>query len=289
MKNNQNPTRRDFLWAAGMGTAASLAIGDGRVSSQTAGASEPRVARTGRPLQLGLASYTLRKFDLDAALAMTRRVGLKQICLKSFHLPLDATTEAIDAAVTKVKQAGILLYGGGVISMKTEPQVDQAFRYAKAAGMSRIIAAPVPVMLPRIEDKVQQFDIEVCIHNHGPGDQYFPTPAVAYEKIQTLDKRIGLCHDIGHTLRYGEDPIVQTKECADRLLDIHLKDVTEASKKGHAVACGRGVIDLPAIVQTLIEIGYSGVAAFEYEADPEDPLPGLAESVGYINGLMDAT
>ena len=48
------------------------------------------------------------------------------------------------------------------------------------------------------------------------------------------------------------------------------------------------VIDLPALLRTLVKIGYSGFAAFEYEEDPGDPLPGLAESVGYIRGVLDA-
>jgi sugar phosphate isomerase/epimerase len=48
------------------------------------------------------------------------------------------------------------------------------------------------------------------------------------------------------------------------------------------------VIDLPAMIRTLIDIGYSGYAAFEYEEHPDDPLPGLAESVGYVRGVLDA-
>jgi inosose dehydratase len=33
---------------------------------------------------------------------------------------------------------------------------------------------------------------------------------------------------------------------------------------------------------------YGGTAAFEYEKDGEDPLPGLAESVGYVRGILAA-
>jgi len=288
MRNDSNRTRRDFLRTAGIGTAAALAAMGDQGVAECAEAAESVPASKARPLKLALASYTLRKFDLDQTLAMTKRVGLEAICLKSFHLPMDATSEQIAAVVAKVKEAGIELYGGGVIGMKSEEQVNQAFEYAKAAGMVKIVAAPSVEMLPLVNEKVQQYDMQVCIHNHGPGDKHFPTPEIAYEKIKELDKRVGLCHDVGHTLRYGQDPIAATEKCADRMHDIHLKDVTEATKKGHATPCGRGVIDLPALVRTLVKIGYSGFAAFEYEADPEDPLPGLAESVGYIRGVMDA-
>ena len=287
MRNEKNKTRRDFLKIAGAGTAASLACLGGETTAATAGPAKPAAVKRDRPLKLALASYTLRKFDLDQTLAMTNRVGMKAVCLKAFHLPLEATPDEIAAAVAKVKEAGILLYGGGVIGMKNEEQVNQAFEYVKAAGMIRIVAAPTPEMLPLIDKKVGQYDVQVCIHNHGPGDKHFPTPTVAYEKIKGLDKRVGLCHDVGHTVRYGEDAIAATEKCADRLFDVHIKDVTEATKKGRAIACGRGVIDIPALLRALIKIGYSGFVAFEYESQPDDPLPGLAESVGYVRGVLD--
>ena len=287
MRDDRNQSRRGFLKAAGVGTAASLACLGGHVTPGPAVARAAAPRRSERAITLGLASYTLRKFDLDQTLAMTQRVGLKVICLKSIHLPLDATPEEIKAAVAKVKDAGIVLYGGGVIGMKTDEQVDQAFEYAKAAGMAKIVAAPVAETLARINEKVQQYDIEVCIHNHGPGDNHFPIPTVAYEQIKGFDKRFGICHDIGHTVRYGKCPVEETKKCADRILDVHFKDVTEASKAGKATPCGRGVIDLPAMIRTLVEIGYSGYASFEYEESPDDPMPGLAESVGYVRGVLD--
>ena len=169
-----------------------------------------------------------------------------------------------------------------------KPQVNQAFEYAKAAGMSKIIGVPAPAMLPLVNDKVQQYDIQVCIHNHGPGDDVYTTPDLAYARIKTLDKRIGLCHDVGHTVRVGKDPAALSEQCADRLLDVHIKDVTAATAKGDSTPCGRGVIDLPRLLRTFIKIGYAGFLAFEYEQQPDDPLPGLAESVGYVRGARCA-
>ena len=46
------------------------------------------------------------------------------------------------------------------------------------------------------------------------------------------------------------------------------------------------MIDLPAFLMTLVEISFAGVASFEYESDPDDPMPGLAESVGYMHGAL---
>jgi len=278
-------TRRQFLQVAGIGAAASLA-GASNCSAQVRGSAALRQGK--RRFQLGLASYTLRKFKLDETLAMTKRVGLKYICFKSFHLPLDSTPAQIQAVVAKVKEAGLILYGGGVISMKTEDQVHNAFDYAKAAGMKVIIGVPAPELLPLVNKKVKQYDIKVAIHNHGPTDKLYPTPGSAYEKIKHLDARIGLCNDIGHTQRAGVDPSVSGEKYADRLLDVHIKDVSEATAKGRGVEIGRGVIDIPKFLKTLLRIKYSGIVSFEYEKDADDPLAGLAESVGYVRGVLAA-
>jgi len=240
------------------------------------------------PLKLGLASYSLRKFDLDKTLEMSKRVGLDYICLKSMHLPMESTPEQIDAAAAKVKAAGLILYGCGVVPMKNAQEVDQAFNYAKRAKMSTIVAAPAPEVLPLLDAKVKQYGILIAIHNHGPGDKVWPTPQSIYEKIKDLDRRIGLCIDIGHTLRIGADPIDSAERYADRLHDIHIKDVTAPTPKGQTLQCGRGAIDLVRFLRTLKKIDYQGVVSFEYEADGDDPLAGLAESVGYVRGVMAA-
>ena len=291
-------SRRQFLRAAGTGMAALLmGVGASCGQSQTSAGKKQRrfeirnqrfEIRRKIQFELGLASYTLRKFKLDETLAMTKRVGLKYICFKSFHLALDSTPEQIKEVVAKVKKAGLILYGGGVISMKNEAEVQRALDYAKAAGMKVIVGVPAPELLPLVDKKVRQYDIKVAIHNHGPGDKTYPTPASAYERIKNLDKRIGLCMDIGHTKRYGVNPSVSAEKHADRLLDIHIKDVTEATARGHGVEVGRGVIDIPRFLRTLIKIKYAGIVSFEYEKDADDPLAGLAESVGYVRGVLAA-
>jgi sugar phosphate isomerase/epimerase len=286
MNTRRNTDRRGFLKTLGLASTMT-AVASWTQPHGTAVAADSS-GGDGLPVQLGLASYTTRKFSLEETVAMCQRLELKHVCLKSFHLPLDATDDQITAAAKLVRNADLDLYAGGVISMKRPEDVDNAFQYAKAAGMRRIVGVPAPEVLPLVDEKVKQFDIEVAIHNHGPGDKVYPTPASAYEKIQDLDARIGLCMDIGHTLRIGADPVVDAKRFADRLLDVHLKDVSAAAPQGKTVEIGRGVIDIPAFLRTLVDIGYTRIAAFEYEKDADDPLPGLAESVGYVRGVLAA-
>jgi inosose dehydratase len=294
-KMNSERTRRQFLHLAALGTAAtwvgtagSEAADGTSIKKETVSTPDKIKKNSARRLELGLASYSLRNFNLDETLAMTRRVGLMYICLKSMHLPLESTPEEIAIAAGKVKKAGLKLYGGGVIYMKNEKEVVRAFEYAQAAGMETIVGVPNPEHLELVNEKVKQYDIKVAIHNHGPGDKIYPTPASAYEKIKKLDKRIGLCMDIGHTMRAGVEPSEAAQKFADRLHDIHIKDVTAAQAQGKTVEIGRGIIDIPGFLRTLLRIKYAGVVSFEYEKDAPDPLPGLAESVGFVKGVLAA-
>jgi len=241
-----------------------------------------------RPFELGLASYTFREFDLDSTLAMAGRLGLGRIALKDVHLPLESPDAAIRAAAAKVKSAGLVLYGCGVVYMKNEAEVDRAFAYARAGGMKVIIGVPGHELLGLVERRVRETGIRLAIHNHGPGDLLYPTPGTILDRIRGLDPGIGICLDVGHCLRSGIDPSEAAAGCGRRLLDVHLKDVTAPTKDGTAIEAGRGVVDLARFLRTLTAMAYGGTAAFEYEKDGHDPLPGLAESVGYVRGILAA-
>ncbi len=278
----EKPNRRQFLKTASIGamTAITASMNGGCDSNDVTGGESKK-------LTLGMASYTFRKFNLDDTIAMTKRLDLKKIAFKNFHLALDSAEEEIKAVVKKVKDAGLDLYGCGVVYMKDEKAVHQAFDYAKAAGMHVIIGVPEHSLLQLVNKKVQEYDIKLAIHNHGPGDKRYPSPESAYEKIKDMDPRMGLCMDIGHTKRIGIDPSADAKRFADRLHDVHVKDVTTATKKGKTVEVGRGVIDIPKFLKTLIEINYKGAVSLEFEKDANDPLAGAAESIGYLRGLLD--
>lgn len=238
-------------------------------------------------LTIGLASYTLRKYSVSQVVDICKRLNIKDIALKSFHLPLDASDSDIQATISKFKEAGLNIYGGGVIYMKNEAEVKNAFRYAKAAGMKMIIGVPNHDLLPLVEKYVKENDIKLAIHNHGPGDEVYPTPATVYDKIVNLDKRIGLCIDIGHVVRLGMNPLEAIKKYGHRMYDMHLKDVDGTVAKSESIQIGRGVIDIPKLMKALKDVNYQGVMSIEYEKDAENAEGGLAESVGYVRGILD--
>lgn len=277
-------SRRNFIKKASAGIAGITAVTLPEMvkASGLKGTSDPVEV----DLKLGVASYTLREFSMEEALDMTLRCGVDRITFKSMHLPLDSDKETIEKAVALCKQKGVELYGAGVIYMKTKDEVDQAFSYAQTAGMKMIIGVPNHELLDYVEEKVKETDIKLAIHNHGPGDKLYSSPEDAYVKVQNRDPRMGLCIDIGHAHRIGRDPAADVTAFSDRVFDVHLKDVTAAKAEGETCIIGRGTIDFPTFLRTIQKIGYQGTLALEYEAEAKDPLPGMAESMGYVKGIL---
>ncbi len=276
---------RRRLLSLAAGTCAAAACG--RVHL---GAGEPAERRPpAGALRLGLPTYMFKNYTLDQVIQTALRLDVKQLSLKSFHLPLEWSDDKVAAAVAKARQAGLSVYTAGVIQMFTQAEIDRGFAYAKAASLDLIAANPSEAMLDALEAKVRQTGIRVAIHNHGPDQKSWPTPLEIHARIRTRDKRIGICHDTGHTKRSGVDPVEATFKTADRILDFHLKDVDAATKAGRSVELGRGIVDIVALVRAIRKIGYAGVVGVEVEKRMDDLAPTLAESVGYVRGVAAAT
>ncbi len=234
----------------------------------------------------GLASYTCRNFSLDDTIKMSLRLGLTHISLKAMHMPLDASADDIKKISDKVRSAGLNLYAAGVIYMKTIQEVENVFRYAANAGLEMIVGVPNHELLELVNEKIISTNIKLAIHNHGPGDKLYSSPGDVYEKIKNFDPRMGMCIDIGHVQRIHQNPVEMIEKYKNRLFDIHIKDVAQESEADSAIEIGRGIINIPKVLKMLKKIKYKGNIAFEFEKDGNDPLPGLAESVGYVKGVI---
>lgn len=282
-------TRRSFLLKTG---AAAALTGAGPLTGiagelQSAATAPARAADD--RFKLAIAGYSFLKFKLVPALEMMKQLDVHYLCIKDFHLPFTATADEITAFHAQLKQANVTGYGVGPIYMKTHEAIDSAFDYAKRVGVDLLVGIPNVADLPYIEQKVKASNIRYAIHNHGPDIDLFPNAKSVYDAVKNLDKRMGLCFDMGHDRRYGDDPIADLKKYRDRIFDIHLKNVTAAAKEGKTTQLSRGIINIPAFIAMLRTVKYDGHCALEYEKDMDDPMAGLAESVGYFRGVSDAT
>ena len=274
------------------------------------------------PFKLGFAPYTYKNYDIDQILDFAQKLDVKYTGIKYFMVKkgvkvdkpeeVRAITDAeIAAFKEKMAKAGVTASSVGPVYMETEDQCRAACEFTKRMGLKVLVAVPYEFSDDKRKHRVAsrklceyaakccaEFDIKYAIHNHGPDSpDYFPTGRSAYEMIQDLDPRMGLCLDIGHDFRFGYDPVDSIRHYGDRLFDLHLKNVVpdvvdkatgKILKRNQARPFPRGDIDLVAIAQALKDIGYTGACEIEYERDFTDNLTAMAENVGYFRGIMDS-
>lgn len=274
--------RRNFLGGA------ALAAGTMATTACAAGSTPQALAKPG--FELSVATYSLRKFDRPTAIEMIQDLGVKHVCVKSFHLPYEASPEELAAMRKEFEDAGLKIIGGGTVTMQKEDEAEirAYFEYAKHAGMGFMVIAPTVKTLPMIEKFVKEYDIAVAIHNHGTEDKHFPGPQDVLPHIKDMDPRMGLCVDLGHTTRTGINIIEALEMSGSRILDVHMKDLKDLMVKGSDIEVGRGAMPIAKIFQTLAKMGYKRQVGLEYEIKADDPFPGMNESFAYQRGVLAA-
>jgi sugar phosphate isomerase/epimerase len=248
----------------------------------------PHVAGT-PPVKLGLASYTFRNFDRAQMIGFMKELRVSDLNAKDVkdHLPMDPVAEA--AALSAYASSGIRLHAAGTIYFPKDEDADirSKFEYCKRAGIGVIVAGdPTVEGLPRIEKFVQEYDIRLAIHNHGPEDKLWHSPLDILKVVAHMDPRIGCCIDVGHTARAGTDVVEAIHAVGPRLFNLHMKDLTDFSSKESQVAVGEGIMPVRRIFEALIANKYQGFVDLEYEVHADDPMPGVISSFAYMRGVL---
>lgn len=126
-----------------------------------------------------------------------------------------------------------------------------------------------------------------------PRGQYFlfetgqETPVTMLRTIQAIGKpNVGINFDTANLLLYGKANSVDALDVFGQyVMDTHLKDgfyPTDGMKLGRQVQVGQGKANLPAIVDKLEELGYSGPYTIECELKGDDKIALIKEAREYM-------
>lgn len=289
-------TRRSLLKVAAL-TAACNALPPCKADSAVpidgapvSNAAAPNDDKQFGGLRVGVASYSLRSFPLTETLQSIQRLGVRYLSLKDVHLPLTATPEQRRQARQQANDLGLSITSCGVIYLKNdEAHMRQAFDYVRDLGASVAVVGVTRDILPMLEKVARGYELKVAIHNHGPEDKRFPSPLEVYDAVKGLDPRIGLCMDIGHTFRMHEDLVEDVKKTRDRLYSMHFKDLDSGRPDAKGLPVGTGALPIIPLLRELLHPPYTGELQLEYEVEAKDPLPGMAESLGFLRGALQST
>jgi inosose dehydratase len=280
-------TRRSFVKTSVLGGVSALALGN--CGSGTKG---PYGGYT-----MALATYGFRNFTGPEAVAMTKSVGITAMDLwpglagrlgggkadkkiKPYHLNPQVWGEMKQA----LNQHGVKVLAYGVQRFSADHEANrQIFQWAKDNGIQAFGAQPSPDSFDSLEKLVEEYQIDVGIHNHGANDKLYGKISQVVAAVKDKHPRIGATVDLGHFWRGGEDPVEALEALGDRVLGAHLKD--QVGEHEQAIL-GEGKMDLPGILRTLKKINYQGVLGLEYEDNPDDPLPHIAKCLENLRAMF---
>jgi sugar phosphate isomerase/epimerase len=263
-------TRRAVL-AAGLSVAGAAVFGP---AVAIARAATPSGGPYG-PFKMGLQSYSLRgigpggKPDLDAALAATRELGLHYWESYPAHIPTTSDPAAIAALKKKLDDAGVTVLGYGVVPLRNDDNnARTTLEFARAMGFEYLSADPTPDSFDLLDKLVEEYRVNIGIHNHGPGHRWEKIDTIA-AAIKDHSPRIGCCVDTGHFLRSREDPVRAVEVFGSRVYGVHLKDVKDAKR---FTILGEGDLRTALLLKTLARLNYRSGMNLEYEENAKAPM-----------------
>ncbi len=227
--------------------------------------------------RMGLQSYSLRNFTFAEALDKIAELGLKHVELYPGHLDHNKVSSAELADAKKLMaDKGITPDAYGVVGFTNdEAAARKVFEFAKALGLRAISADPSENSFDMLDKLVEEYEIPIAIHNHGP-KHHWGKPEVILAAVKDHNKRIGLCADTGHFLRADVDPIEAIRLLKGRVYGIHVKDFVSESEE---VIAGDGKLDMPGLFKELAAQQFDGACSVEYELNPEDPMEGIRQGL----------
>lgn len=128
--------------------------------------------------------------------------------------------------------------------------------------------------------------IVVGYHNHAWEAASMPDGVTGLEHLaDLLEPEVVLEVDTFWAAVGGQDPAALLQRLADRVQLIHLKDGPISADVFSQLPVGSGAIDIPAILRACPAVQ---IPVVEFDAYAGDIFEGLAQSLGYLNGIQAA-
>lgn len=273
-----NFTRRGFIKTAGTSIAA---VALGAFGKSAAYAADPYGG-----LRMGIQSYSLRHFALDEALKRVGELGLQYVELYPGHLDHNTVTPAaLSDTKKRMQDLGITPDAYGVTGFdRDESAARKVFDFAKFLELRSISADPAVDSFDMLDKLVEEYEIPIAIHNHGPHHKW-GKPEVILDAIKDHHPLIGVCADTGHFLRADVDPVEAIKILRGRVFGLHVKDfISERTE----VIAGDGKLDLKALVAETRAQNFDGACSIEFELDPEDPMAGIRAGLSNVRQAVSS-
>lgn len=248
--------------------------------------------------KLSMQSYTFHLFTVLEALDKTAELGLNYIeiypgqrmgpefddAVFGYNLTPDQQDQLKGLAASK----NIKIISSGVWTASRDEWA-QVFAFAKNMELEFISAEPAREDWDVVESLAKEFNINVAVHNH-PNENSYWKPEILLDYIGDRSPLLGSCADVGHFKRMNIDPIPALRKLEGRLISMHFKDIAPDGENNtlEDVVWGTGVLNVKEILEELKRQNFKGYFTIEYEANWENNLPEIKESIDYFNKTSEA-
>lgn len=247
--------------------------------------------------KLSMQSYTFHLFTVPEALEKTAELGLNYIeiypgqrmgpdfddAVFGYNLTSEQQEQLKELAASK----DVKIISSGVWTAQRDEWA-QVFPFAKNMELEFISAEPAREDWDVVENLAKEYGIKVSVHNH-PNENSYWKPEILLEHIGTRSDLIGSCADVGHYKRMDIEPIPALKQLEGRLISLHFKDIAPGEEEPYVdVIWGTGVLQVDKMLEELKRQNFKGYFTIEYEADWENNLPQIKESIEYFNQVAES-
>ena len=220
-------------------------------------------------LKIGIGTYTYHNYSLDDMIARLTALSISEIEMSrgEFMLMKPPTDEMCQSAKRKFDHAGIRCVSYYSATIKDDRDLDYAVRFADLLGSRNVSGDATGDMLEKIDRRFSREGLTFGIHNHYFKQKFaYESPEDVLKALAGRSKTMGATLDVGHIASCGYDTVDAVRKLAPYLKMVHLKDVAASGGEDN-VLLGQGIAKIPAVMEELHKVSYSGLCAIEYEKE----------------------
>lgn len=250
--------------------------------------------------KIGVQTFTIRhaqKKDIRAAY-----IPLIELGIKSFEVARIDFNERNALVLRELSDT----YGIEVVSIQVKPKYvfgdpEKIISFCKTVGCKRVVISMLPFgvilgkekkfydFLGRLDaqyDLYKENGIDLAYHHHNWEYITLSNGKTRMEELLSKTDRIKFVSDTYWTARCGISPAWQLREFGERLLGVHLRDLTHVARglKVNAKNCpvGEGVIDFSSVIMAAEKVGAEYLVIEEKTDTPYENIEKSYQNIGKI-------
>jgi sugar phosphate isomerase/epimerase len=246
--------------------------------------------------KIGVQAYSFRKGTFFQAVDKVEQLGLHYIeawpgqnvggGIKGTMKWSELDKTARQKVKKYLKKQDVNMIAYGVVAPTRKAQWDSLFAFAHEMGIKNITAAPKRGQLEYVADLADKYHINVAIHDE-PKPLHFWNPDTTLAAIRSQhNKYFGVCADVGNWVRSGVHSVKALKKLKGHIIELHMKDEKTWGKPNEDVVWGKGVENIPKIVNILYNQKFKGYIIIEYETNPTSNMPEIKKSLQYFGQIV---